>query len=553
MDGSQMTVYEGRSEAHDAKRHQRRFFGLLRPIVVVLTVAAVWVPTETAWAGYGTTNTVKLDDGTCGHDLELGSDMTASSSATPTFLLYADGGAASYSVAIDGESIGTFDGDNSGDVCINDQVVLADGPHVLTAAELAPKTANPVTPFSFTVDTVPPTVPSTPILDPSTDSGVIGDGITNVTSPVLEGTSDPGVSISIYDGGKIVGGAAASSTGHWEVTVIPLADGVHSLVARAMDEAGNLSAFSAPCLLTIDTEPPPAPPVPILEPASDSPPTGTASTSITSPTVGGNGAEADATIGVFLDGSTVGTAAADSSGNWQFTMPSMSVGLHVVAATATDVAGNRSPLSASLALTITTGTVPPNTVPGAPVLSVIGTGPVALSWTTPSNGGSALTGYTIYRGTASGSEAVLASVGPAAAAYTDTALSPGTTYYYEVTATNSVGEGMPSNETSVAVAATVPGAPVLSVSGRGTGRVALSWTTPSNGGSALTGYNIYRGTAAGSEALLASVGPTATVYTDTAVSRGTTYYYEVTATNSVGESTRSSEKLTHVRRRHFHS
>ena len=72
----------------------------------------------------------------------------------------------------------------------------------------------------------------------------------------------------------------------------------------------------------------------------------------------------------------------------------------------------------------------------------------------------------------------------------------GGTYYYVVTATNSRGETLPSNE----VQATTSG---------GTGSVGLAWTAVSG----ATGYKIYRGSAAGAEKLLGSVGAV-TSYTD---------------------------------------
>jgi hypothetical protein len=412
--------------------------------VVLIALAGVVVPARPASAAV--TNTVVLDNGTCGHDLQLGSDPTASSSATPTFLLYADGGAASYSVAIDGTSIGTFHGNGYGDACITDALVLSNGPHVLTANELAPHAGNPVTPFSFTVDTVPPSVPSQPSLDPGTDSGVKGDDITNVTSPLLDGTSDPSVSISVYDGTELVGGARADSSGHWQVSVIPLASGVHSLTARAMSEAGTLSSASPALLLTIDTTPPPAPPAPTLDPASDVPPTGDDTTTVTTPTIDGVGVGAGSIITIDLDGTDVGTTEASSSGSWQFVLPAMSLGSHSVAATATDVAGNTSPPSATLDLDIITGSV---SDPAAPALSAtVGSASVALSWTTPADGGTAITGYNIYRGTASGSETLLISVGSATTTYTDAAVRKATMYHYRITATNSVGESVRSNEVS---------------------------------------------------------------------------------------------------------
>jgi hypothetical protein len=86
---------------------------------------------------------------------------------------------------------------------------------------------------------------------------------------------------------------------------------------------------------------------------------------------------------------------------------------------------------------------------------------------------------------------------------------------------------------------TVPAAPVLSATA-GTASVALSWTKPSDGGSPITGYQVYRGTSSGTETLLAQVG-NVTSYTDTAVSAGITYYYEVSAVNVAGEGPRSNE------------
>jgi hypothetical protein len=56
----------------------------------------------------------------------------------------------------------------------------------------------------------------------------------------------------------------------------------------------------------------------------------------------------------------------------------------------------------------------------------------------------------------------------------------------------------------------------------------------------ITGYNVYRGTSSGGETLLVSLGNT-TSYVDATTSSGTTYYYQITAVNSVGEGARSGE------------
>ena len=75
----------------------------------------------------------------------------------------------------------------------------------------------------------------------------------------------------------------------------------------------------------------------------------------------------------------------------------------------------------------------------------------------------------------------------------------------------------------------------------GDASVSLSWTAPSfDGGSAITGYAIYRGEGAGPKSLLASVG-TDTSYTDATAQNGTAYAYEVAAVNALGEGPRSNE------------
>src|SRR5207249_6454620 len=88
--------------------------------------------------------------------------------------------------------------------------------------------------------------------------------------------------------------------------------------------------------------------------------------------------------------------------------------------------------------------------------------------------------------------------------------------------------------------ATAPGAPVISAKPASGHGVSLSWTTPGNGGSAITGYSIYRSQKPGTETLLTNVGAV-NAYTDPNAKRGRVYFYEVTARNSVGESARSNE------------
>ncbi|MEY2482575.1 MAG: hypothetical protein QOK24_1103 [Verrucomicrobiota bacterium] len=64
-------------------------------------------------------------------------------------------------------------------------------------------------------------------------------------------------------------------------------------------------------------------------------------------------------------------------------------------------------------------------------------------------------------------------------------------------------------------------------------KVQLAWDTPDDGGSAITGYKIYRKAGAGSFTLIATVPQT--TYTDTTFDPAVTNTYHITAVNGVGE------------------
>jgi subtilase family serine protease len=199
-----------------------------------------------------------------------------------------------------------------------------------------------------------------------------------------------------------------------------------------------------------------------------------------------------------------------------------------------------------------TGTPPAPTAPSAPssLTATAGNGQVSLSWS-PSTGTQPIT-YNVYRSTANNFSGLSPiKTGLSTNSYTDTGLSNGTTYYYEVTATNSLATSGPSNVASaMPTALTVPSAPLnLKAVTSFLRGVVVSWSAPSsNGGSAIASYELYRGTSSGSEVAYVKVNCTSSTcsYNDTSTTRGHTYYYEAAAINAIGQGPLSNE--AHVTR-----
>jgi fibronectin type 3 domain-containing protein len=169
-----------------------------------------------------------------------------------------------------------------------------------------------------------------------------------------------------------------------------------------------------------------------------------------------------------------------------------------------------------------------------------GAGQVTLSWSAPSyDGRDSVDSYRIYRASGSNSPSQVATVGGTTTSFTDSGLSNGQQYTYEVRAVNQAGESNASGQVT-ATPEDVPTAP-QSVSGSaGDDYVDLSWSGPnSNNGAQITDYVVYRGTGPSSLQQVATTSSPG--YNDTSVSNGQQYIYEVTAKNSVGEGPASSQ------------
>ena len=195
---------------------------------------------------------------------------------------------------------------------------------------------------------------------------------------------------------------------------------------------------------------------------------------------------------------------------------------------ARDAAGNISPNSTSVSITIA-DTTPPTTPIGL-TAAVAGSSGANLSWSA-STDNVRVTGYIVRR---NGVQVAT----PVTTSFADTGLSAATTYSYTVAARDAAGNISP-NSTSVSVT-TPPPPPSNSAS--------LAWdavTTPT-----LAGYRVYFGTAPGT--YLQSLGQgisvgNVTAYTLTGLASGSQYYFAVTAFDTVGvESPYSNEVSKNV-------
>jgi hypothetical protein len=117
-----------------------------------------------------------------------------------------------------------------------------------------------------------------------------------------------------------------------------------------------------------------------------------------------------------------------------------------------------------------------------------------------------------------------------------TELTNGTTYYYVVTAVNSIGESAPSAQVSCQLAS--PVAPTNDTATSGNTQATIAWTAAAGAAS----YNIYWSTTTGvTTANGTKITGAANPYTQSGLSNGTTYYYVVTAVNPFGESAASAQ------------
>ena len=236
---------------------------------------------------------------------------------------------------------------------------LSNGSHSFTATDTVSGTTSAASAaLSVTVDTTAPVAPS--ITSFSTDSGVVGDHITNDNTLTLTGTAEANSTVKVYDGATLLGSATANGSGAWSYTTAALSNGAHSLTATATDAAGNTGVASSALAVTVDTIAPTAPAITsdVIVNTNEVAVTGTA--------------EANSTVKVYDGATLLGSATANGSGAWSYTTAALSNGTHNFTATATDVAGNTGVASSVAAITVNTPV--PTIVSISPDSGVVGDG-----------------------------------------------------------------------------------------------------------------------------------------------------------------------------------
>jgi len=225
----------------------------------------------------------------------------------------------------------------------------------LTVSSNDPATLQVEVPVKLNVvDTTPPATPDVPDLYDDFDSGVSNsDNITKSNTPVFFGLAEGNTTVTLFLDGNVVERLYIPENGaNWSIGVFPpLADGTYTLTAAATDASGNESAPSAGLTVTIDTVAPAPPSVPDLVEDSD---TGSSQednvTGDTTPTFAGT---AEANSQVFITNGLLQEGAFAFGGIYEVGFSNgLPNGTHFIQAHAFDLAGNESPLSNALQITI---------------------------------------------------------------------------------------------------------------------------------------------------------------------------------------------------------
>src|SRR5216117_2628868 len=277
-----------------------------------------------------------------------------------------------------------------------------------------------------------------------------------------------------------------------------LSVGTYSYTVAARDAAGNISPNSATASITIADTTPPTTPTGLTAAAAGSA-GANLSWSASTDNVGVTG------YIVRRNGVQVAAPAATS-----YTDTGLSVGTYSYTVAARDAAGNISPNSASVGVTIA-DTTPPTTPSGFTAAAAGSTG-ANLSWSA-STDNVGVTGYIVRR---NGVQIAT----PATTSFADTGLSAATTYRYTVAARDATGNISPNSASaSITIADTTPPTTPtgLTAAAAGSTGANLSWSA-STDNVGVTAYIVRRNG-------VQVATPATTSFADTGLSAATTYSY----------------------------
>ncbi|HHR8595118.1 TPA: BapA/Bap/LapF family large adhesin [Salmonella enterica subsp. enterica serovar Lexington] len=334
--------------------------GLSAPVGITVDLSAPAQPVITSATDDVPGMTGTLDNGALTNDSRPTLNGTGEAGATIRIL-------------DNGVEIGSATVDQSGNWRFTPNAPLESIAHIFTAVATDPagNSGQPSDGFTLNIDAQAPDVPViTSVIDDNNQPTVpvLPGQSTDDRQPILNGTGEPGATITIFDNGTPLGTAQVGENGSWTFPVPRnLSEGSHNLTVSATDPAGNTSAVSAPWTIVVDTTPPLTP---VITSVSDdqAPGLGTIAngqnTNDPTPTFSGT-AEAGATITLYENGTVIGTTTAQPDGAWSVSTSTLASGTHAITAVATDAAGNSSPNSTAFTLTIDT------TAPQTPILTSV--------------------------------------------------------------------------------------------------------------------------------------------------------------------------------------
>jgi len=246
---------------------------------------------------------------------------------------------------------------------------LGDGGHafVATAVDRAGNQSRESIAFHILIDT---TVVAPHIIDMIDDvplhlGRIDRGGLTNDATPTLSGIAEVGSIITIRTAGLVIGTAVANEFGVWRMTSLPLNDGVHEIIATAIDPAGNASGESTAFRVAVDTFVA-RPEVSSAMDAMRGPAGLLAAGGVTNQTrpIFDGTAEAGHAVTLEVGGRAFGPVVSRDDGVWSVKSGTLPDGTYAFAARATDGAGNVSALSVPFALTV-------DTVATAPTIAAV--------------------------------------------------------------------------------------------------------------------------------------------------------------------------------------